>query len=358
MIRVLVVDDSATARALLVEILQSDPEIQVVGQARDGMEGVELTQKLRPDLVTMDVRMPRLDGFAATKEIMITAPTPIIIVTASLDTREVELAMQALRVGALAALRKPPGPESPGFEEAAQKLIATIKAMSQVKVVRHWRARSPERAARNAEDFRLHAPNSARRTSLVAIATSTGGPGALHRILSRMPGDFAAPILVVQHNTPGFMTGLVTWLNGSCDVPVKVAEQGEVLLPHTVYLAPDERHLGVSNQGAVLLSDAPLIGGFRPSGTYLFDSAARAYGASLIAVILTGMGEDGVAGLKTVRETGGQIIAQDEKSSVVWGMPGAAVAAGLADLVLPLDAISARLVDLIRDQGRGEKGQG
>src|SRR5439155_3021932 len=135
MIRVLVVDDSPTARALLVEILRSDPDIQVVGEAADGAAGVELTRKLRPDLVTMDVRMPRMDGFAATKEIMIAAPTPTVIVTTSVETREVEVAMQALRVGALAAIRKPPGPEAPGFEESAQKLIATVKAMAQVKVV-------------------------------------------------------------------------------------------------------------------------------------------------------------------------------------------------------------------------------
>ncbi len=343
MIRVLVVDDSPTARALIVEILQSDPEIQVVGEARDGLEGVELTQKLRPNLVTMDVRMPRLDGFAATKEIMIATPTPIVIVTTSIETREVEVAMQALRAGALAAIRKPPGPESPAFEEAAQKLLATVKAMAQVKVVRHWRAPS---GARKTGREAVRSEGSSLRTPLVAIAASTGGPGALHRILSELPGNFPAPVLVVQHNTPGFMAGLVSWLDGCSDLPVKVAQQGELLLPHTVYLAPDERHLGVSPQGTALLSDAPAVGGFRPSGTYLFDSAARVCGSSLIAVILTGMGEDGTEGLRTVEQTGGQVIAQDEASSVVWGMPGTAVAAGLANLILPLDAIPARLVEL------------
>jgi two-component system chemotaxis response regulator CheB len=181
----------------------------------------------------------------------------------------------------------------------------------------------------------------------VVIAASTGGPGALHRILSQLPCDFSAPILVVQHNTPGFMPGLVSWLNGSSDLPVKVAQQGELLQPHTVYLAPDERHLGVSAQRTVALSDAPPIGGFRPSATYLFETAARAFGSSVIAVILTGMGEDGVEGLRAVKEADGRIIAQDEKSSVVWGMPGSAVGAGLAGLVLPLESIPARLVELV-----------
>ncbi len=354
MIRVLVVDDSPTARALLVEILRSDPDIQVIGEAKDGQEGVELTGRLRPDLVTMDVRMPRLDGFAATKEIMIASPTPIVIVTASFDAREVDLAMQSLRAGALAILRKPPGPESPAFEEAARKLVGTVKSMAQVKVVRHWRpaagARSAERGALPPAPSAPRAPRPGLRAPLVAIATSTGGPAALHRLLSRLSGDFPAPVLVVQHNAPGFMSGLVAWLGSGCDLSVKVAEQGEPLLPQTVYLAPDDRHLGVASPAAVLLSAAPPVGGFRPSGTYLFESAARAAGSSLVALILTGMGDDGVAGLRAVRQAGGQVIAQDEGSAVVWGMPGAAVAAGLTDSVLPLDAIPLRLTEMVSRQ--------
>jgi two-component system, chemotaxis family, protein-glutamate methylesterase/glutaminase len=343
MIRVLVVDDSPTARALLIEILRSDPEIQVIGEAKDGQEGVELTGRLRPDLVTMDVRMPRLDGFAATKEIMIASPTPIVIITASFEAREVEMAMQSLRAGALAILRKPPGPESSAFEEAARKLLGTVKAMAQVKVVRHWRPSGKAKDERQSPAPLVLRPS----RKLVAVATSTGGPAALFRLLSRLPGDFPAPILVVQHNAPGFMTGLVAWLDGGCDLTVKVAEQGEPLLPRTVYLAPDDRHLGVANPAAVLLSTAPPVDGFRPSGTYLFESAARASGSSLVALILTGMGDDGVDGLRAVRQAGGKVIAQDEGSSVVWGMPGAAVAAGLADSVLPLDAIPIRLTEMI-----------
>jgi two-component system chemotaxis response regulator CheB len=352
MIRVLVVDDSPTARALLVEILRSDPEVEVIGEAKDGLEGVELTGRLRPDLVTMDVRMPRLDGFAATKEIMIASPTPIVIVTASFDAREVELAMQSLRAGALAILRKPPGPESSAFEDAARKLLSTVKAMAHVKVVRHWR-----QTARTKDDGQgtKHEGSPSRPSPcilrpsprLVAVATSTGGPAALHRMLSRLTPDFPAPVLVVQHNAPGFMGGLVAWLGGGCGLTVKVAEQGEPLLPHTVYLAPDDRHLGVAAAGTVLLSAAPPLGGFRPSGTYLFESAARARGSSVVALILTGMGDDGVEGLRAVRQAGGHVIAQDEASSVVWGMPGAAVAAGLADSVLPLDAIAIRLAELV-----------
>jgi two-component system chemotaxis response regulator CheB len=158
-----------------------------------------------------------------------------------------------------------------------------------------------------------------------------------------LPGDYVIPILVVQHIARGFTLGLADWLNSICDLRVKVAEQGETLAPHTVYLAPDDRHLGVSNHLAIDLSAAPPVGGFRPAGSYLFESAARAFGEALTALVLTGMGEDGLAGLRVVRQAGGRIFAQDEESSVVWGMPGAAVAAGLADDVLPPEEMAARL---------------
>ncbi len=341
MIRVLVVDDSATARALLVEILRNDPEFQVVGEAQNGAEAVALTQKLRPHVVSMDTRMPCMDGFAATKEIMITAPTPIVLVTASTEDRDVEVAMHALRAGALCVLQKPVGPPSPAFTDASQKLVATIKAMAQVKVVRHWRSaqspRLPPRCGGHTDA----------RGALVAIAASTGGPAALQRLLSELPGDFPVPILVVQHISPGFAPGLAAWLNTTCDLAVKVAQQGEALAPHTVYLAPDHQHLGVLGQSTIVLSSTLPIRGFRPSGTFLFEAVARAFGASAVAVVLTGMGEDGVEGLRAIRQAGGRIIAQDRKSSVVFGMPGAAIAAGLADMTLALESISPRLVELV-----------
>jgi two-component system chemotaxis response regulator CheB len=340
MIRVLVADDSPTARALLVAILMSDPEIAVVAEARNGVEAVELTCKRRPDLVTMDVRMPGMDGFEATKEIMITAPTPILIVTSSIVIENVETSMHALRAGALAVLAKPAGPGAPGFEEAAQQLLVHVKALSQVKVVRHWRQR--QRAEKSRPGVRATS-----RVQAVAVATSTGGPAALHRLLADLPGDYPVPILVVQHISKGFAGGLADWLNKESPLHVKLAEEGETLAAHTVYLAPGDRHLGLSGPGTVQLACSPPVGGFRPSGTFLFQAAARAFGPAAVAVILTGMGDDGVEGLRAVRQAGGRSIAQDEKSSVIFGMPGSAVAAGLADQVLPLDAIAARLVELV-----------
>ena len=347
MIHVLVAEDSATARALLVRVLESDPGIKVVGEARDGEQAVELTGRLRPDLVTMDIHMPRMDGLAATREIMQTVPTPIVIVTGSTTAREVSSSMETLRLGALEVLVKPPAPGSPGFEAAARHLIEVVKAMSRVKVVRHWR-HDPSRVMPPA---RVPAPVPSSigvRPRVVAIATSTGGPQALQQLLSRLPAGFGVPILVVQHITAGFTVGLADWLGTVCPLRVKVAAAGEVAAARTVYIAPDDLHLGVSARGEIVLSAAPPVGGFRPSGTFLFESVARAYGAGTLAVILTGMGEDGVAGLRVVRGVGGEIIAQDEKSSVVFGMPGAAVAAGMTECVLALDKIAARLVALVQ----------
>lgn len=349
MIRVLVADDSPTARTLIVQILDSDPGIQVVGEARDGFEAVEMTRRIKPDLVTMDVHMPRMDGLAATREIMATAPTPILIVTGSTQAREVESSMDTLRLGALDVLVKPPNPGSAGFEAAARALIAMVKAMAQVKVVRHWRPSQPagprESALRPAATTRPASASGPSRRRVVAVATSTGGPGALQKLLSGLPPDFGAPIVVVQHITPGFTAGLAAWLSSVCPVRVRVAEDGENLRPGTAYLAPDDRHLGVSGRGTVTLHDSAPVGGFRPSGSFLFESVARAFGASAVAVILTGMGDDGVEGLRAVRRAGGLVVAQDEATSVIFGMPGAAIAAGLADAVLPLGDIAPFLLN-------------
>ncbi len=340
MIRVLIVDDSATARGLLAAIFATDPEIQVVGEAADGLGAVALTRQLRPDVVTMDIRMPRMDGLEATKEIMIEAPTPIVIVTASRSVPDVDLSMSALRAGALAVMAKPAGPTVLGFDDEAAHVIAQVKAMAHVKVVRHWRAATAARPA---------AASSSRpgRARVVAVASSTGGPAALECILTRLPGDFPIPVLIVQHITHGFVAGLADWLNKAGPLRVKVAEDGETLKQRTVYVAPDDRHLGVSPLGQAVLGAAAPVGGFRPSGSVLFDAVAKAYGPAAVAVILTGMGEDGVAGLRGVRHSGGHIIAQDEKSSVIFGMPGAAVAAGLADDVLPVEDIAGRLIELV-----------
>lgn len=343
MIRVLVAEDSVTVRELLVAILESDPEIRVVGQAKNGREAVELARELRPDLITMDVHMPGLDGFAATKEIMVEVPTPIIIVSSSSHGRDVDLSLNALRAGALMVVPKPDDPASPMFNGRLEQFLSMAKAMAGVKVVRRW---APRAAPPPSVPGPLAGVVAVPR--LVAIAASTGGPAALQRILSDLPGDFPAPILVVQHIAGGFTEGLTEWLGASSPLRVKLAEHREELRPRTVYVAPDDRQLGVADQEHVEVVDAPPVEGFRPSATFLFESAARRFGAAVTAVILTGMGRDGVAGLQRVRHAGGHVVAQDRDTSVVYGMPQAAVEAGVVDAVLPIEAIAGRLDRLTR----------
>ncbi len=352
MIRVLVADDSPTARALLVQILRTDPEIEVVGEARDGFEAVAMAARLRPDLITMDLHMPGLDGLGAAHEIMVAAPTPIVIVTGSSRACDIEASLELLTCGALDVLFKPPDPRSPGFDPAARRLLLAVRAMASVKVVRRWRpaAQVHLRPLPDVPEGPLaHGSRHPLRVRGVAVAASTGGPAALQQLVGALPASYPLPILVVQHITSGFAAGLATWLEATTALKVKLAQQGEPIRARTVYIAPDETHMGVvaREHGEVIeLSTRAPIGGFRPSASYLFDAMARTYGASMLALILTGMGDDGVIGLRAVRRAGGQVIAQNQATSVVFGMPGAAVAAGVVSQVLSLDAIAEYLLAL------------
>jgi two-component system chemotaxis response regulator CheB len=339
MIRVLVAEDSVTSRELMVALLRADPDIQVVGEAKNGVEALELAKSLRPSVITMDIHMPRLNGFEATKAIMREIPTPVVIVSGSVDPTEVATSMHALQAGALALLPKPRGPDHPGFEAEGRELVRTIKAMAGVKVIRHWAPRI---------EHEPHAPPApADRPRIVALAASTGGPAALQQILSRLPPRFSLPIVVVQHIAAGFGAGFAHWLDTVSSLRVRMVQEPERLEPSTVYLAPEDRHLGVE-AGLAVVSEAPAIGGFRPSASYLFHSVARVYGPSALAVVLTGMGEDGVDGLRAVKAARGRVVAQDEESSVVFGMPGVAVAAGLADRVVPLGKIADHIQELLQ----------
>jgi two-component system, chemotaxis family, protein-glutamate methylesterase/glutaminase len=339
-LRVIVAEDSPTARRLLVEILRADPAFEVVGEARDGVEALELTRRLRPHLITMDIQMPNMDGLEATRRIMTEVPTPVVVVS-TLVERDIQTSMSALRSGALAVLQKLVGPQAPDFDTEARRLRDTLKAMAAVRVIRHWPTRDEAPAP-------LPPAVQARRgrMAVLTIAASTGGPAALHRILSELPATFPLSILVVQHIALGFANGLATWLDSVCPLEVKVAENGEPLRPGVVYIAPDDKHLGIRTDKTVEVSTASPVGGFRPSGTWLFRSASRVFGSSTAAAVLTGMGQDGLEGLREVHESGGLVLAQDEASCVVYGMPGVAVAAGVVDEVLPLADFSRRFREL------------
>ena len=341
-IRVLVVDDSATARALLFEMLTHDPEIRIVGEAGTGEAAIKAAHRLRPSLITMDVHMPGMDGLEATRQIMSTAPTPIVIVSSATTSSAVNLSFDATAAGALTVIAKPEGPSAAQFNSRRAEFISLIRAMSEVKVVRRWLR--PGDAVNTPASVPTVA--SGKTAQIVAIAASTGGPAVLKRIFRSMPADFPLPILVVQHIARGFARGLVSWLGDGSLLKVKVADDGERLRSGTVYIAPEDRHLGVGRGGFVNLSTAPEIGGFRPSATFLFQSVASVYGTRAAAVILTGMGRDGVDGLADIAHTGGQVIAQDEESCVVYGMPQEAVRAGVVDTILSASQIGGYLGDI------------
>jgi two-component system chemotaxis response regulator CheB len=340
--RVLIAEDSLTTFELLEQMLVSDSRLCVVGRAQNGVEAVSLTKSLRPDVVVMDVHMPVLDGFEATRQIMIETPTPIVIVSSTVDVRAVEVSLHALRLGALTVMAKPTGPGAANFDESRERFISTVRAMAGVKVVRRWGPVAPSSLLAPPSPVEV-LPERRASGQIIAIAASTGGPAALLRLLSELPATLPASVLIVQHIAAGFVTGLASWLGAGSALTVKVAESGERLTNGVAYLAPDDRHLGLSDRHTLQISAAAPCGGFRPSGTFLFESVAMVYGSAALGVILTGMGDDGCAGLAVLRRAGGRIIAQDETTSVVFGMPAAAIAAGLVHSTLPLELIAARL---------------
>ena len=343
MIRVLIVDDSITIRYVIQTILESDPDIKVVGFAGNGQDAVRRADELRPDVITMDVQMPGIDGIEATRLIMEQCPTPIVVISAHNSDPALTISFNALQAGAVQVIDKPVNGLAPDAADERAALIATIKLMSEVRVVRRrFSAARPASAAAAVEPL-----SSLRATDLVAIGASTGGPAALNAILGAIPANFPTPILIVQHITAGFTGGLVSWLGRGCALPVCTAQADERIRPGVVYVAPDDRHLTISAGGRLCLDTGELVNHVRPSVNVLFDSVARVVGPAAVGVLLTGMGEDGARGLRAIRQRGGVTIAQDEATSVVYGMPKAAAEMGACSTILPLDQIAAYLARIV-----------
>ncbi len=348
-IRILVADDSVTVRKRLVDVLAAQPDFEVVAEAADGREAIEACQRLRPDAVTLDMMMPVMTGLAATEYIMAYCPTPILVVSSSFNRGELFKTYDALAAGALDVLEKPLGDESDTAWE--RRLTDTLRLIARIKVITHPRGRLVHlgNGSRPALTFAA-APAVAARTGceLVAIGASTGGPGAVVDILRELPADFPLPLLVVIHISRAFGAGFAEWLNGLSPFPVAFARDGEPLPrpgASRVVLAPPDQHL-VIRDGRLQLTQEPERHSCRPSVDALFESVARESGPRAAACLLTGMGRDGAEGLLAIRRAGGITIAQDESTSVVFGMPREAIRLGAAGQVLRLDQVAPALAAL------------
>jgi two-component system chemotaxis response regulator CheB len=347
MITVLIVEDSLVVRDFLRYILSADAEIQVIGTASDGEAALDAVRRQMPDVITMDIHMPRMNGLEATRHIMETHPTPIVIVSSTVVADEVTTTFRAIEAGALAAVPRPQGLGHPEHEATAQELIQTVKLMSEVKVVRRWpRLRSGSRVP---VAQRAATPRASTAIQVVAIGASTGGPLVLQTLLSGLSKDF--PVLIVQHMASGFIQGFVAWLTQSTGFPVHVAAADEYLLPGHAYVAPDGVHMRVGMGRRIVLSQDVPKNGLRPSVSCLFQSVAHIFGCLAAGVLLTGMGKDGAEELKLMRDKGAITIVQDKDSAVVYGMPGEAIKLDAATYVLPPEQMAARLMRLSDRKG-------
>ena len=337
-IQVLVVDDSPTARDLISALIAGDPRLTVRGQAEDGRAAVRLAQALRPDLVTMDLRMPEMDGLQAIAEIMDQCPTRILVVS---DAADAANAMAAVARGALDATFKPTLDDGPAF-------TARLRMLAGVPVIRHLRSLAEARPA--APMMTPSAGASGAGGAVIAIAVSTGGPQALARLLPALPAGLPAPVLIAQHISDGFAQGMAQWLDGLCPLPVTVARDGEALRPGHIYLADPAYHLTLAPGDRVRLTPCAPDDRYRPSCDRLLNSVA-AVGPRAIGLILTGMGRDGAQGMAAIAAAGGVTFAQDEATSVVFGMNREAILAGGVQRVLPLEAIAGELTRLAGGAG-------
>lgn len=339
---VLVVDDSAFMRRVISDIIDGFPGFRVVGVAADGKKALRLIEELNPDAVTLDIEMPRLNGFDVLKRVMSSMPRPVVVLSAH-TAEGSRAALRALELGAVDYVTKPSGPISLDIAKVEPRLYEALEAASTA----HMSAIVEQGTLTTAR--RLNPP----RTScgaVVAIAASTGGPTALGYVLGSLPGDLGAAVLIVQHMPPGFTTALATRLDGLASLSVAEATGGETVVPNHAWIAPANFHMRVRQVGPavrILLDQSEPIWGTRPSADALFPTLAAAFGPRCVGVVLTGMGRDGSAGLAAIRAARGRTVAQDRESSVVYGMPGHAISRGTAERALPLRDIPAAIIECL-----------
>ena len=349
--RVLIIDDSALVRSLLTEIINREPDMVAIGAAPDPLVAREMIRAMNPDVLTLDVEMPKMDGLDFLERLMRLRPTPVVMVS-TLTERGAETTIRALELGAIDFVAKPRLGIADGLQDLGRDICEKIRVASRARMHRHVGAAAP--AAETAAPARLPAGCARLSTEkLVIVGASTGGTEAIREVLTRLPHD-APAVLITQHMPPGFTRSFAQRLNGLCRITVAEAVDGERVLPGHAYIAPGDRHLKLARSGAnylVALDDGPPVNRHRPSVEVLFRSAAQLAGPNALGVMLTGMGKDGAAAMLEMKRAGAYNLAQDEASCVVFGMPKEAIALGAVDEVLPVTRIAERLLARLAELG-------
>lgn len=337
---VLVVDDSAFMRKLIAELIEQDGTFKVIGSAADGVEALTKIRSLQPDIVTLDIEMPRLDGLEALAQIMAAMPRPVVMLSAAGSERGQEMTLRALERGAVDFVRKPSGPVSIDLATVRGELLGALNAAKSMNLAG---VRTPARPARQAKTVETPDRESRMATRVVGIAASTGGPRALGEVIPHLPASLGAAVLVVQHMPRDFTRSLSRRLDLLSPLVVREAVDGEPLLENRVYIAPGGNHLtltGSPGAGRLCLDSSAAIWGVRPAADPLFESIAESFGGSAIGIVLTGMGRDGAEGLRRIKAAGGIAVVQDRESSIIYGMPQAALAAAGADHISPVSDLA------------------
>ncbi len=345
MIKVLIVDDLKSAREMIRDMLATDPGIHVCAMADNGEKAIDMVKSHHPHLIILDSHLRQTSGYEVAEAIMKVKPTPIIMLTASSDFLA-DTPARAFGCGVLEVIKKEDLYRWRTRPDVVAGFIRKIKLLSKVSrlsIKKHCEATEARQRTADPVKRVFVTPNATNGIKVVAMVSSTGGPNALFQILRALPADFPAPILIVQHMSPGFIHGLAEWLNHEDHIRVRVAQDNAVLLPGEALLAPDNAHLTVNENHRIKLVQSPPLGGHRPSGSTLLESIGNHYGPQALGVILTGMGNDGAQGMAMLKAEGGKTIAQDEATSVIFGMPKTAIALGAIDQVLPLSEIASAI---------------
>jgi two-component system, chemotaxis family, protein-glutamate methylesterase/glutaminase len=346
-IKVLLVEDSPVALEILQRVLKSAPEILLVGTARNGQEAFELIPKLEPNIICTDFHMARMDGLELTKQVMAKYPRPILVISNSVQADDCQNIFNLMQAGAVDIFPKPIAGTSLDYEQNKERLITKIKILAGVKVFAKPLPEKTSTVLEVVEPAALPAIQISPSIKIVTIGASTGGPQALQKVFSTLPSNFPVPIICTQHISTGFLQGLIDWLALKCRLKISIAKEGELPLPGSVYFAPDNAHLALDLLGRFMYQASGTIDGHCPSITVMFSSIAKHYGKATLGILLTGMGKDGAIGMKEISQAGGITIAQDEASSIIFGMPKEAIALGGVKYILPVQEISSSLLKIV-----------